>query len=46
MPPATMVEIQKFFGIPLALFRKEWSELAEADKEQLRQGIGNGSLTY
>lgn len=30
----------------LTQFRKEWDELTEADREQIRTGVENGSLTY
>lgn len=41
-----MMSVMKFFGIPVALFRKEWSDLSEKDKEQLKEGCENGSLNY
>lgn len=44
---ATMVEVMKFLGYDnIATFRKEWAELSDKDKDQLKRGIGNGSLTY
>lgn len=30
----------------LAQFRKDWTKLTPEDKDQLRAGIGNGSMTY
>lgn len=40
-------DIRKFFGYEnLAQFRKDWSELTDADKTQIRTGLENGSLTY
>jgi len=51
--PASMSEVAKFFGYDgkngnpsLATFRAHWQELTEADKTQLKAGIGNGSITY
>lgn len=37
----------KFFGFPsAAAFAKEWRELTEKDKEDLKKGLKDGSLTY
>ena len=41
-----MVDVMKFFGIPIAQFRKEWAELTDKDKEQIKQGIEDGTLSY
>lgn len=46
-----MLAVFKFFaeGYPsykLAKFRTEWSELTDADKTQLKQGVADGSFTY
>jgi len=41
-----MAAIAKFFAIPLAKFRAEWSELSEQDKADLKAGMTDGSLTY
>lgn len=30
----------------LTTFRKEWGELSDTDKAQIRQGIEDGSLNY
>jgi hypothetical protein len=57
MADATIKEVAEFFKIgdgsvsadsrnSLSNFGKEWRELDEAGKTQLREGIGNGSLTY
>lgn len=43
---ATIAEVCKFFGGPLAKIRAEWNNLTDQDKEQLRGGIGDGTLTY
>lgn len=43
---ASIADVSKFFGGNLAAFRKEWSALTPADKAQIRNGIGDGSLTY
>lgn len=40
-------EIRQFFGITnVALFRKEWSELSDKDKAEIKEGLSNGSYTY
>ncbi len=49
-----MAHVMKYFGIPIAQFRKEWAELSDVDKKQLKDGVGelgdngvpSGSLTY
>jgi hypothetical protein len=41
--------VADFFRLPgetLADFSKQWKQLTETDKAQLRQGIADGSLTY
>lgn len=44
---ASALEIKKFFGIDsTADFAKEWKELSDKDKEQIRTGIGNDTNTY
>lgn len=43
---ATMVDVMKFFEIVPTAFRKEWQELDAPAKEQLKSGIGDGTLTY
>lgn len=44
--PATIATIAKFFGGPLGQFKKEWDLLTDSDKEQIRQGFNDGTLTY
>lgn len=47
MAAATMVEVMRFFDYKnAAQFRKDWAELHGDDKEQLKNGIGDGTLTY
>jgi hypothetical protein len=41
-----MVDVMKFFELRPAEFRPLWAALTERDKEQLRAGIADGSLTY
>ncbi len=36
----------KIPGETLKDFSATWKELPEEDKEQLRQGVGDGSMTY
>ena len=49
MPEATLKQVAEFFRLPgesLTDFAKQWKELPEADKDQIKGGIGDGSLTY
>jgi hypothetical protein len=56
MPEATgMVAVMKYMGIAPNVFRGEWAMLSEADKTDLKTGIGtfnpetnqaSGPLTY
>lgn len=42
----SLVEVRKFFDISMAEFKADWIKLAPADRDQLRQGIGDGTFTY
>ena len=33
-------------GESLSAFSKQWRELSDKDKEDLKTGVGNGSMTY
>lgn len=47
MAESTLTAIIRYFGYPTpAEFRKEWMELTKEDQMQIREGIGNGSMTY
>lgn len=46
MSVATVKEVMAFFDIKAAQFMKEWKELSAEAKEQLKEGIGNGTFTY
>ena len=43
---ASMVDVMKYFDIKIGQFREEWSQLTDADKTQIKEGLENGSLTY
>jgi hypothetical protein len=43
---ASMIDVMKYFELKAAPFRAEWNLLTEADKVQLKDGVGNGTLTY
>lgn len=44
---ATVKEIKEFFGFTsVAQMNAEWKQLTDKDKEQIREGIGNGTFTY
>lgn len=45
-PVSPMIAVMRFFEIPLATFKKEWGKLTDQDKEQLKAGVENGTLTY
>jgi len=47
MGDVTLVQIMKFFGYDnTAQFRKEWNDLNPADKEDIKAGLNDGTLTY
>jgi hypothetical protein len=47
MPEANVKQVKDFFEESnTAKFSKEWKELSEEEKRQLKEGIGNGTLTY
>lgn len=46
---ATLKQVADFLrkeGESLSQFSAEWKSLSEDDKVQIKEGIGNGSLTY
>lgn len=44
---ATPKEVKEFFGFTNSPeFIKDWKELSDQDKIDLKEGIGNGSLNY
>lgn len=46
---ATLKQVTDYFRLPgqtLKGFTEEWKALSEKDKEDLKNGIGNGTLTY
>lgn len=50
MAVATMKTVKDFFGMlpgqTLKDFTAEWSALSDEDKTQIKDGLGNESLTY
>lgn len=44
--PASLADVRKYFDMDPAEFRKEWLELSAEDKAAIRQGLGDGSMTY
>jgi hypothetical protein len=57
MAAATIMDVMKFMGKRDANaetgepggikgFQNEWKALSDEDKEQLKQGVGDGTLTY
>lgn len=43
---AGLKEVMAFFEMDAKSFTREWKKLNEKDREELRRGIGDGSLTY
>lgn len=46
MAVATMIDVMKYFEMKPAEFKAQWDQLTDTGKAQLKEGIGNGSLTY
>ena len=49
MATATLKDVMAFLrkdNETITEFSKEWKSLSEQDKQDLKQGIGNGTLTY
>lgn len=43
----TMKDIRDFFGYEkLADFSADWKQMPNADRDQIRAGLGDGTLTY
>lgn len=47
---ATLKQVADYFGrLPgqtLKAWTEEWKQLSDEDKEQIKDGIGDGTLTY
>jgi hypothetical protein len=47
MAAATIKQVMAFFGESVvAKFTREWKDMTDADKNQIKGGIGDGTLTY
>lgn len=49
MAEVSIAKIKDFFGLngkTLKAFTEEWKALTDEDKAQIKQGIGDGTLTY
>lgn len=47
--PASIKQVADYLrreGESLTDFSAQWKELTDAEKEQIREGIGSGSFTY
>jgi hypothetical protein len=42
----TLVDVQRFFDIPMNKFRAEWGKLTDRDKTELKHALGAGNGTY
>lgn len=45
-PQGTLKDVRDYFGMTSTDFAKEWRQLTDADKEQIKAGIWNGTETY
>lgn len=48
---ANIKQVREFFTHPdrplsLTEFKNDWGQMTDQDKDQIKNGIGNGSLTY
>lgn len=44
---ATLNDVRKFFEYESAAdFRKEWMQLSESDRTEIKAGLTDGTLTY
>ena len=42
-----LTQVKEFFGFPtLADFKVDWQLLSDTDRDQIKAGIADGSLTY
>lgn len=39
-------QVREYFGMDLKTFRTEWTKLSTESKEQIKQGIVDGTLNY
>lgn len=48
MSEATLKDVREFFGMTVGQFRDVWTKqgLTDKDKAEIRQGIGDGTMTY
>jgi hypothetical protein len=50
--PATVSEVYRFFsdnksnGYTMSQFSAEWKQFSEAERDQIKVGIGNGTFDY
>lgn len=45
--PVTLTAIKDFFGYAdIASFRNDWLQLSAKDKEEIRKGFDDGTMTY
>jgi len=43
---ASVLDVMHYFDMKPGEFKLDWMKMTVTDKDQLRAGIGNGSLTY
>lgn len=42
----TLKDIMAYFGMGTSEFAKDWKQLSTEDKQQIKQGLKNGTETY
>lgn len=42
----TIATIRDFFGLKTGEFMKQWQELSDQDKKDIRKGFEDGSMNY
>jgi pyruvate kinase len=43
---ASIKDIKDYFGLTMPQMKNEYTPMSDKDKDDLKTGIGNGTLTY
>ena len=46
MPEITLKDIMAYFGMSPSEMTREWKQLTDQDKAQIKAGLSDGSFTY
>lgn len=46
MALTSLATVQKFFEMDSATFRKEWTQLTDQDRADIRMAFNDGTMTY